>query len=92
MAVKAPTAVIREAYIQGISTRSVDDLVKARSMSGISESQVSRLYKEIDQRAKAFLDQPTEGDSPLSVDRHDLREGLPGGAHRLGRRHCLGRD
>jgi transposase-like protein len=33
--------VIQEAYIQGISTRSVDDLVKAMGMSGISKSQVS---------------------------------------------------
>jgi putative transposase len=40
---KALTAVIQEAYIQGISTRSVDDLVKALGMSGISNSQDSRL-------------------------------------------------
>jgi transposase-like protein len=43
MAEKALTAVIQEAYIQGISTRSVDELVKAMGMSGISKSQVSRL-------------------------------------------------
>ena len=43
MAEKALTAVIKDAYIQGISTRSVDDPVKARGMSGISKSQVSRL-------------------------------------------------
>ena len=43
MAEKALTAVIQEAYIQGISTRSVDDLVKAMGMSGVSKSQVSRL-------------------------------------------------
>ena len=43
MAEKALTAVIQKAYIQGISTRSVDDLVKAMGMSGISKSQVSRL-------------------------------------------------
>ena len=42
MAEKALTAVIQEAYIQGISTRSVDDLVKSLGMSGISKSQVSR--------------------------------------------------
>jgi putative transposase len=42
LAEKALTAVIQEAYIQGISTRSVDDLVKAMGMSGISKSQVSR--------------------------------------------------
>jgi len=54
MAEKALTAVIQEAYIQGISTRSVDDLVKAMGMSGISKSQVSRLCEEIDERAKPF--------------------------------------
>ena len=48
MAEKALTAVIQEAYIQGISTRSVDNLVKALGMSGISKSQVSRLCEEID--------------------------------------------
>src|SRR5574338_700585 len=64
MAEKALTAVIQEAYIQGISTRSVDELVKAMGMSGISKSQVSRLCEEIDQRVKAFLDRPLEGDWP----------------------------
>ncbi len=64
MAEKALTAGIQEAYIQGISTRSVDDLVKAMGMSGISKSQVSRLCEEIDQRVKAFLDRPIEGDWP----------------------------
>jgi putative transposase len=64
MAEKALTAVIQEAYIQGISTRSVDDLVKALGMSGVSKSQVSRLCEEIDERVKAFLDRPIEGDWP----------------------------
>lgn len=50
MAEKALTAVSHEAYIQGISTCSVDELVKAMGMGGISESQVSRLCEEIDQR------------------------------------------
>jgi transposase-like protein len=64
MSEKALTAVIQEAYIQGISTRSVDDLVKAMGMSGISKSQVSRLCEEIDGRVKAFLERPIEGDWP----------------------------
>src|SRR6267142_1523190 len=64
MAEKALTAVIQEAYVQGISTRSVDDLVKAMGMSGISKSQVSRLCEDIDVRVKAFLDRPIEGDWP----------------------------
>ena len=64
MAEKALTAVIQEAYIQGVSTRSVDDLVKAMGMSGVSKSQVSRLCEEIDERVKAFLDRPIEGEWP----------------------------
>jgi Transposase, Mutator family len=56
------TAVIQEAYIQDISTRSVDDLVKALGMSGISKSQISRLCEEIDERVKASLDQLIEGE------------------------------
>lgn len=64
LAEQTQTAVVQEAYIQGISTRSVDDLVKAMGMSGISKSQVSRLCEEIDVRVKAFLDRPIEGDWP----------------------------
>jgi len=61
---KALAAVIQEAYVQGISTRSVDDLVKAMGMTGISKSQVSRLCAEIDERVKSFLGRPIEGDWP----------------------------
>jgi putative transposase len=61
---KALAAVIQEAYIQGVSTRSVDELVKAMGMGGISKSQVSRLCTEIDERVHAFLDRPIEGDWP----------------------------
>jgi putative transposase len=69
LAEKALTAVIQEAYIQGISTRSVDDLVKAMGMSGISKSQVSRLCEEIDERVQAFLTRPIEGEwSYLWID------------------------
>ena len=61
---KALIAVIQEAYVQGISTRSVDELVKAMGMTGISKSEVSRLCQEIDERVKAFLERPIEGDWP----------------------------
>jgi putative transposase len=61
---KALTAVIQEAYVHGISTRSVDDLVKAMGMSGMSKSQVSRLCEEIDERVNAFLARPIEGEWP----------------------------
>ncbi len=64
MAEKALTAVIQEAYIKGVSTRSVDDLVQAMGMSGISKSQVSRLCGEIDGKIRDFLDRPLEGDWP----------------------------
>src|SRR5215469_1836038 len=64
MAEKALTAVIQEAYVHGVSTRSVDDLVKAMGMTGISKSQVSRLCAEIDERVQTFLSRPLEGDWP----------------------------
>src|SRR5919205_3452869 len=64
MAEKALTAVIQEAYVHGVSTRSVDELVQAMGMGGISKSQVSRLCEEIDGKVKAFLDRPLEGDWP----------------------------
>ena len=64
MAEKALTAVIQEAYVQGVSTRSVDELVKAMGMDGISKSQVSRLCGEIDERVQAFLARPIEGEWP----------------------------
>jgi putative transposase len=61
---KALTAVIQEAYVHGVSTRSVDDLVKAMGMGGISKSQVSRLCAEIDERVSTFLSRPIEGSWP----------------------------
>ena len=61
---KALAGVIQEAYVQGVSTRSVDELVKAVGMSGISKSQVSRLCAEIDERVNGFLGRPLEGDWP----------------------------
>ena len=61
---KALTSVIQEAYVHGISTRSVDDLVKAMGGTGVSKSQVSRLCAEIDERVQAFLSRPIEGSWP----------------------------
>src|SRR3954470_9057473 len=90
MAEKALTAVIQEAYIQGISTRSVDDLVKAMGSSGVSKSQVSRLCEEIDGRVKAFLDRPIEGDWPyLWIDATYVK--VRQGPRDLGRRDRGGR-
>ncbi len=74
MAEKALTAVVQEAYVQGISTRSVDDLVKAMGMSGMSKSQVRRLCEEIDEQGKDLPQSPDRGRLALSVDRRNLRE------------------
>ena len=62
IAEKALTAIIEEACVQGISTRSVDDPVKAMGMSGISKSQVSRPCDEIDGKVQAVLTRPLKGD------------------------------
>ena len=104
MAEKALTAVIQEADIQGISTRSVDNLVKALGMSGISKSQVSRLCEEIDGKVKAFLERPIEGDWPyLWIDATYVKVPQNGrivsvavivavGVNSDGRREVLGMD
>ena len=61
---KALVAVIQEAWVGGVSTRRVDDLVQAMGLSGISKSTVSKLCKDIDERVNAFLDRPLSGDWP----------------------------
>jgi putative transposase len=61
---KAIAAVVQEAWIGGVSTRKVDDLVQALGMQGISKSQVSALCAEIDERVGSFLDRPIEGEWP----------------------------
>ena len=78
MSEKALVAVIQEAWIGGVSTRRVDDLVQAMGLSGISKSQVSKLCKEIDERVQAFLERPLEGDWPylwLDATYLKVREG-----------------
>ena len=99
---KALTAVIQEAYVQGISTRAVDDLVKAMGGAGISKSQVSRLVEEIDERVDAFLARPIEGEWPyLWIDATYVRSRSGGriistaviiavGVNTDGRREVLG--
>ncbi len=75
---KALVAVIQEAYVHGVSTRSVDDLVKAMGAGGMSKSQVSRLCADIDERVSAFLGRPLEGVWPylwLDATYVKVREG-----------------
>jgi putative transposase len=104
LAEKALAAVVQEAYVHGVSTRSVDDLVKAMGMTGISKSQVSRLCEEIDAKVKAFLSRPIEGDWPyLWIDATYVKVRESGrivsaavivavGVNADGRREVLGMD
>jgi transposase-like protein len=71
---KALVAVIQEAWVSGVSTRRVDELVQAMGLSGISKSTVSKLCKDIDERVGAFLDRPLVGEWPyLWLDATYLR-------------------
>lgn len=99
---KALVAVIQEAYVQGVSTRGVDDLVRAMGAGGVSKSQVSRLVGEIDERVQAFLNRPIEGEWPyLWIDATYLKARQGGrvtstavivavGVNTEGRREVLG--
>ena len=84
---------IQEAYIQGVSTRSVDQLVQAMGMTGISKSQVSRLCEEIDGRVQTLLNRPWKATgrmsgwtTPPSRSRGRSHH-LQGHHHRGGRQH-----
>jgi putative transposase len=61
---RALVATVREAYVQGVSTRRVDDLVKALGLEGISKSQVSRLCQELDTEVERFRSRKLEGAYP----------------------------
>ena len=60
---RALLAVIQQAYVEGVSTRRVDDLVKALGCEGISKSQVSRICQELDGVVESFLGRPLDGGS-----------------------------
>jgi transposase-like protein len=61
---KALAAVVQEAYVHGVSTRKVDELVKALGMRGISKSRVSELCEELDEEVERFRSRPLEGPYP----------------------------
>ena len=104
LAEKAIASVVQEAYVHGVSTRSVDDLVRALGMDGISRSQVSRLCEEIDDKVKPFLGRAIEGDWPyvwLDATYLKVRRGgrivstaivIAIGVNSDGRREVLGLD
>ncbi len=99
---RALTAVIQEAWIGGMSTRKVDELVQALGMTGISKSQVSALCQDIDERVESFLERPLEGEWPylwLDATYLKVRKGgrvvsvaaiIASGVNRDGRREILG--
>ena len=56
-----------EAYVKGVSTRKVDDLVKALGIDGISKSEVSRLCKVLVQEVEAFRNSPIDDECPYVI-------------------------
>ena len=100
---RALITVIQEAYIHGVSTRGVDDLVRALGMSGVSKSQVSRLCADIDERVQAFLNRPLDVYRYVWIDATYVKARQNGrivplavivavGATPEGRREVLGMD
>jgi putative transposase len=74
---KALQAVVVEAYVKGVSTRKVDDLVRALGIDGISRSEVSRICKVLDAEVRAFLGRPIDTECPylwLDATFHKVRE------------------
>ena len=74
---KALQAVVVEAYVKGVSTRKVDDLVRALGIDGISRSEVSRICKVLDDDVRTFLGRPIETSCPylwLDATFHKVRE------------------
>ena len=68
--------VVQEAYVHGVSTRKVDDLVKALGLDGISKSEVSRICAELDPVVEAFRTRPLIGEHPyvwLDATYHKVR-------------------
>jgi putative transposase len=61
---KALLAVVQTAYVQGVSTRKVDDLLRALGLTGIDKSKVSRICKELDELVQAFRSRPLQGSYP----------------------------
>src|SRR3989304_8798194 len=62
---KALLAVVQQAYVEGVSTRRVDDLLPALGLTGIDKSQVSRICRELDEGVEPFRDRPLEGQYPF---------------------------
>ncbi len=76
---RALLAVVQEAYVSGVSTRRVDDLVRALGIEGISKSEVSRICAALDAEVEAFRSRSLEGEAyPVPLARRDVRQGPRG--------------
>ena len=74
---RALHAVVTEAYVKGVSTRKVDDLVRSLGIDGISRSEVSRICKTLDSEVETFRNRPIEDECPyvwLDATFHKVRE------------------
>ncbi len=57
---RALVAVVAQCYVEGVSTRRVDDVVRSMGIDGISKSQVSELAKSLDEMVSAFRNRPLD--------------------------------
>ena len=57
---RALAAVVAQCYVEGVSTRRVDDIARARGLDGISKSQVSRMCAELDEVVAAWRNRPLD--------------------------------
>jgi putative transposase len=102
---RALTQVVCQCYVEGVSTRRVDDIVKAMGIEGISKSQVSVMAKELDATVEAFRSRPLEAGPYtyvwLDAVTQKVREGgrvvnvavvVATGVNNEGRRESLGFD
>jgi putative transposase len=100
---QALLSVVQQAYVCGVSTRRVDQLVETLGLR-ISRSEVSRVCALLDEQAEAFRQRPLEGDYPylwLDAKVEKVRDGgrvvgkavvIAYGVHETGRREILGLD
>ena len=102
---QALVSVVCQAYIEGVSTRRVDDLVKSMGIDGMSKSQVSELAKQLDSRVSEFRNRPLDAGPYtyvwLDALFHKVREGgrvvsvatvIATGVNAEGHREILGMD
>jgi putative transposase len=100
---QALVAVIQEAYVAGVSTRKVDQVVESLGLR-VSKSEVSRICAGLDEQVEAFRQRPLEGSYPylfLDAKVEKVRDGgrvvrkclvIAHGVHESGRREVIGLD